>query len=144
MKSDGFYYRDEFDQVHGPMSKVQFERAERIGSILPGAKAWRTQGGAVFQVQVIRKFLPENIFSKSAGSSFCDLVIVLSGVAMLLFVFSIPQLQNDIIKNMKTHRLSTTFLFLLVLITIFLTYITIRKKAKQLSKATTMVEHYEV
>ena len=144
MNSDGFYFRDEVGEVHGPMSKAQFERAEKLGCVLPGAKAWRTQGGAVFQVRVKRRFLPENIFSKAAGTSCCDLVIVLLGVAMLIFVFSLPQLRADIMKNMRTQVFSTFFFFSLVAVTIVLTYLTIRQKSRQLSRATTTVEHSEV
>lgn len=144
MKSDGYYFRDESGDVHGPMSKSQFERAEKLGCILPGTKVWRTQGGAVFQVQVSRRFLPANIFSKAAGSSFCDLLIVFIGLAMLIFVFSLPQLQADLKKNMRTNVFSTVFFFLIVLVTIVLTYMTIKQKSSQLSRATTAIEHSEV
>ena len=144
MKSDGYYFRDEEGDVHGPMTKSQFERAERNGSILPGVKAWRTQGGAIFTVIVRRRFLPQNMFSASAGTSVCDLIIICSGLFMILFLFSIPQLRDDVIRNMRTEIFSTVFLFVTVIATFFLAYITIRQKARQISKATTTIEHSEV
>ncbi len=144
MKSDGYYFRDEDGDVHGPMSQGQFERAEKSGNILPGAKAWRTQGGAVFTVMVKRRFLLQNMFSASAGNSLCDLLILGSGLFMILFLFSIPQLRDDVIRNMRTQMFSTVFLFVTVIATLVLTYVTIRQKARQLSRATTTIEHSEV
>jgi hypothetical protein len=144
MKSDGYYFRDEDGDVHGPMTHSQFTSAERNGSILPGVKAWRTQGGAIFTVVVKRRFLPRNMFSASASNNICDLVIICSGLFMLLFLFSIPQLRDDIIRNMRTQIFSTVFLFVTVIATLVLTYVTIRQKARQLSRATTTIEHSEV
>ena len=144
MKSDGYYFRDADGDVHGPMTQIQFEKAEKNGSILPGIKAWRTQGGSVFTVLVKRRFLLRNMFTVSAGNNLCDLLIVGMGLFMILFLFSIPQLRDDVIRNMRTQIFSTVFLFVTVIATLVLTYVTIRQKARLLSRETTTIEHSEV
>ncbi len=63
---------------------------------------------------------------------------------MIIFVFSIPQLQADLLRNMKTQIFSTILMFFMIGTTIILTIITIRQKARQLSKATISIQHSEV
>ena len=103
--NEGYYFRDEDGEVHGPMSKSLFERAERKGTVLPGARAWRIQGGSVFVVTVRRRFLPGNICSWSGGVSCCDLGMSFSGLLVILYFLSIPKNRNDILNNMQNNIL---------------------------------------
>ena len=142
--SEGYYFRDEDGDTHGPMSKSLFERAEKKGMVLPGAKAWRIQGGSVFVVTIRRRCLPENIFSLSGGVSCCDLVMSFSGILAIVCFFSIPKNRNDLLNSMHNQILSTVLFFLIVTMTFALTCFAVRLRTRDFTRATSTIEHSEV
>lgn len=102
--SDGYYFRDGRDKVRGPLDAEEFEEARASGEVKPGMRTWRQKGGLVYKVNIERKFTVGKVFSFSACGHAFEFAMIFVVVAMMIFVFSIPKLQTELLVSAHPHQ----------------------------------------
>ena len=126
------------------MSLARFREMEKEGTILPGMSSWRTVGGAAFKIVVERNWRLRHLLSRSSMASCHDITILMFGLCMIVFVFAIPQLRESIIHDLQSSYISGAFFCVLLVATISLSLVTMRKKARELALTASEIGHTEV
>mmetsp|Transcript_24328 Transcript_24328/g.65793 ORF Transcript_24328/g.65793 Transcript_24328/m.65793 type:complete len:145 (-) Transcript_24328:309-743(-) len=137
---DGYYFRDNKGVAHGPMDKEDFESLQTKGTIKPGMKIWRQNGGSIFQVKLTRNFTVGKIFSINSFGHAMELFMVSTTVLCMMFIMTMPKLREEL----KGHWGNAIFLFSLAFFTLGLTLHSLKKTAGRLTDSASDVVCGEV
>jgi hypothetical protein len=134
--ADGYYYRDDKSVTKGPLDKEEFNRCQVKGLIKPGNKAWRQKAGAYFQIQVMRRYTIGRIFSISSIGYSLEMTIILSCLALMVWIFRQPKLQKELHDGPGGENY---FLAVILFLTFVMTLFTIKQNLTRLSQSASEV-----
>lgn len=141
---DGYYYRNEAGVAQGPLKDEEFKVLQTRGKILPGMRVWKQKGGNAFRVTVVRQFKIGKIFSFKSFTYFWEIFMSIMILFCMGVVFSNPKVQKDLQKDLDHHWFQKIFLFVLVVATMILYVLSLKKSGERLQASSSDVVCDEV
>lgn len=143
-EKDGYYFRDSEGELHGPLSRFEYEVWSLRGEISSGTKVWRQQAGTTYSITISRRFRWRKLCTIGACGALTEWATVCMTFGALIFLASVPKLRNDLAKELSGHFAQIFFFVGLLTATVCMTLATMRKLCRRVTKETTDIFESEV